>query len=189
MTDHLTNPETLDFWHRYFQDYRENEVKTEHFCDAIQQEFNALVLRPHLDPIADEQLVEDILTEFYDDLSNRVSIDQKTVSLNALEIFTRNKGLLEAVKGMLVDGIGRNKQQQSIRLNDKIVQELSDVKSLLDGKSKKITKQEQELKQKQRDFERQKQETIKHLENAYSKKMDEAEKKFEKEAQKFMKKL
>jgi len=39
-------------------------------------------------------LVEDILTDFYDDLTNRVSIDQKTVSLNALEIFTRNKGLL-----------------------------------------------------------------------------------------------
>ena len=35
VTDHLTNPETLDFWHRYFQHCRETDVKTELFCDVI----------------------------------------------------------------------------------------------------------------------------------------------------------
>ena len=48
-----------------------------------------------------DHLVDDILNEFYEDLRNRVSIDQKTVSLNALEIFTRNKGLLDAVRSLL----------------------------------------------------------------------------------------
>jgi hypothetical protein len=187
--DHLTNAETLDFWRRYFADFKGKEVSTDHFCDTIQQEYNALVLKPNLDPIRDDHLVEDILAEFYEDLSNRVSIDQKTVSLNALEIFTRNNGLLDAVRSLLQDCIGRNKAQQSIRLNDKIVQELSDVKAMLDAKSKKIAKQEADLKSRQKDFERQKQEAAKVLEQAYAKKMEEAEKKFEKEAAKFAKKL
>ncbi len=99
--DHLSNPETLDFWVRYFSDYKDAPVISDHFCDAIQQEFNALVLKPNLDPIHDDHLVDDILNEFYEDLRNRVSIDQKTVSLNALEIFTRNKGLLDAVRSLL----------------------------------------------------------------------------------------
>lgn len=98
---------------------------------------NGLVIKPLLHGIKDQ---DDILAEFYEDLSNRVSIDQKTVSLNALEIFTRNKGLVEAVRTLLEDCIGRNKAQQSIRLNDKIVQELQDVKTMLDAKSKKISK-------------------------------------------------
>ena len=58
-------------------------------------------MKPNLDPIHDDHLVDDILNEFYEDLRNRVSIDQKTVSLNALEIFTRNKGLLDAVRSLL----------------------------------------------------------------------------------------
>jgi hypothetical protein len=99
--DHLSNPETLDFWVRYFSDYKDSPVISDNFCDAIQQEFNALVLKPNLDPIHDDHLVDEILAEFYEDLRNRVSIDQKTVSLNALEIFTRNKGLLDAVRSLL----------------------------------------------------------------------------------------
>lgn len=70
----------------------------------------------------------------------------KAVSLNALEIFTRHKGIKCAVKDLLQDCIARNKAQHSIKLNDKIVQELSDVKAMLDAKSKKLAKQEAELK-------------------------------------------
>ena len=50
-------------------------------------------MNPQLASIPVEQSTEDILNEFYEDLGNRISIDQKLVSLNALEIFTRNKGL------------------------------------------------------------------------------------------------
>lgn len=60
---------------------------------------------------------------------------------------------------------------------------------MLDAKSKKIAKQEADLKTRQKDFERQKQEAARVLEQAYAKKIEEAEKKFEKEAAKFTKKL
>lgn len=46
VTDHLSNPETLDFWNRYFADYECTTVTNEHFCDAIQQELLALVINP-----------------------------------------------------------------------------------------------------------------------------------------------
>jgi hypothetical protein len=78
-------------------------VPTDEFCEAIRQEVNGLVIKPALNAIKNEAVAEDILAEFYEDLSNRISIDQKTVSLNALEIFTRNKGLVDAVRDILQD--------------------------------------------------------------------------------------
>jgi hypothetical protein len=101
--DHLTNPETLDFWRRYFHSDKDIAVPTDEFCEAIRQEVNGLVIKPALNAIKNEAVAEDILAEFYEDLSNRISIDQKTVSLNALEIFTRNKGLVDAVRDILQD--------------------------------------------------------------------------------------
>jgi hypothetical protein len=108
--DHLTNPETLDFWRRYFHSDKDIAVPTDDFCEAIRQEVNGLVIKPALNAIKDEAVAEDILAEFYEDLSNRISIDQKTVSLNALEIFTRNKGLVDSVRDLLQDCVSRNKQ-------------------------------------------------------------------------------
>lgn len=52
VNDHLTSPETLDFWNRYFSVYQ--SVSTEHFCDSIQQEFSALVFKPLLDQLQDD---------------------------------------------------------------------------------------------------------------------------------------
>lgn len=33
--DHLSNPETLDFWYRYFLDFKDSPVFSDNFCDAI----------------------------------------------------------------------------------------------------------------------------------------------------------
>jgi hypothetical protein len=43
-----------------------------------------MVLKPALGQIKDEENREEILLEFLEDLGNRVSIDQKCVSMNAL---------------------------------------------------------------------------------------------------------
>jgi hypothetical protein len=59
-------------------------VPIDDFCEAIRQEFHAMVLKPALGQIKDEENREEILLEFLEDLGNRVSIDQKCVSMNAL---------------------------------------------------------------------------------------------------------
>lgn len=75
------------------------------------------------------------MTDFYLDLQNKVSIDQVVVSLNALELFSRRKGFERAIKTVLEECLSRHKAQRSIKLNDTIVKELSEVKKMLDAKS------------------------------------------------------
>jgi hypothetical protein len=49
------------------------------------------------------------MADFFEDMANKVSIDQRLVSLNALEIFSRNRGLERAVKSLLEDCLSRQK--------------------------------------------------------------------------------
>ena len=129
------------------------------------------------------------MQDFYADLQNKVSIDQEVVSLNALELFTRRNGLERAVKTLLEESVSRHRAQRSIKLNDTIVQELSEVKKMLDLKSKQLASREAELKKREQALTREKLEAAHDLEAMYNKKVQETEKRFTKETQAFQKKL
>lgn len=129
------------------------------------------------------------MQDFYADLQNKVSIDQEVVSLNALELFTRRNGLERAVKTLLEECVSRHRAQRSIKLNDTIVQELSEVKKMLDLKSKQLASREAELKKREQALTREKLEAAHDLEAMYNKKVQETEKRFTKETQAFQKKL
>ena len=92
------------------------------------------------------------MQEFYSDLANKVSIDQEFISLNAFELFTRQRGLSRGLSDLLQDVTMRSKAQRSIRLNDTIVAELSEVKQMLDLKSSQINAREADLKKRELAF-------------------------------------
>lgn len=69
--------------------------------------------------------------------------------MNAFELFTRSRGLKAPLVSLLSDCLMRYKSQRSMILNDTIVAELSDVKSMLDQKSKQLSLRESELKKKE----------------------------------------
>ena len=76
VTDHLTTKDAVDFWHRYFADQTNNDVDLEAFCDAIQSEFSTNVFKHVFDDLpADTVVEEDVMSDFYVDLQNKVSID------------------------------------------------------------------------------------------------------------------
>ena len=199
VTDHLSQRDAIDFWHRYFNpsdsthsnnDYS-NGVCIDAFLDAIQSEFATNVYKHVFDelPSADAVNEEEVMQDFYADLQNKVSIDQEVVSLNALELFTRRNGLERAVKTLLEECVSRHRAQRSIKLNDTIVQELSEVKKMLDLKSKQLASREAELKKREQALTREKLEAARDLEAMYNKKMQETERRFTKETQAFQKKL
>jgi len=69
-------------------------VSVENFCEAIQAEFTDTVFNSELESMPANQLpVEDLMQDFFSDLINKVSIDQQHVSVNAFELFTRQRGL------------------------------------------------------------------------------------------------
>ena len=58
---------------------------------------------------------------------------------------TRARGPQPALRTVFTDCLQRHKAQRSIVLNDTIVNELSDVKAMIEAKSKKVQQREKEL--------------------------------------------
>ena len=86
----------------------------------------------------DEETLNDLVQH---KLSIKLSIDQNQVSINALELFTRQKGLKKAMIDILEQIVGEYKIQNKVQLNQEIVSELSEVKQMLDIKSQQLNKQ------------------------------------------------
>ena len=150
VSDHLTDAEAIDFWRRYFGDISHSRVSLDQFCEAIQAEYATIVFRNLFGDLPNGAINEDqLVSEFYDDLQGRVSIDQDVVSLNALELFSRKKGLKSAIRSLMEDALSRHRAQRSLKLNDTIVSELADVKKMLDAKSEQIAQREKELKKRE----------------------------------------
>jgi len=91
----------------------------------------------------------------------KLSIDEENVSLNALELFTRDKegetpsggkGLQVAIGSLLREIVSRHKLQQSHQINDEIVSELAEVKQMLDAKSKQLVQKEKQLQKREKEF-------------------------------------
>ena len=76
MSDHLTDAEAIDFWRRYFGDMGHSRVNLDQFCEAIQAEYATIVFRNLFADLPNGAINEDqLVSEFYDDLQGRVSID------------------------------------------------------------------------------------------------------------------
>ena len=105
----------------------------------------------------------------------KLCIDEETVSLNALELFTREpegeaptgKGLEKAVRRVLDEIAGRWKMQQSQKINDEIVSELAEVKKMLDVKSQQLAKQEKQLQKREREFLAQQRDWVRKIDAEY----------------------
>ena len=82
---------------------------------------------------------------------------------------------------MLEECLSRHRAQRSIKLNDTIVKELSEVKKMLDAKSNQLASREADLKRREHALGWEKLEAARELEQMYTKKVDETEKRFMKE--------
>ena len=93
--DQISDPETVKFWKRYFEeDYNSNfrdQIQIDDFCNAIYQEFYDILIYGFL---SEHDLDEDaLIQELNNLLRGKVSLDEEYVSHNALELFTRDTGL------------------------------------------------------------------------------------------------
>ena len=75
VTDHLTQRDAVDFWHRYFNpsdttNHDNNGICVDAFCDAIQSEFSTNVFKHVFDdlPSTDAVNEEEVMQDFYGDL-------------------------------------------------------------------------------------------------------------------------
>lgn len=70
------------------------------FCEAIQSEYSPNVIK---EALQQEQDTEIVLSDFYHELCQKLSIDQENVSLNSLELLTRKAGLRLVITQILQD--------------------------------------------------------------------------------------
>lgn len=190
--DQLSDKQTIEFWRRYFEDGQQ-QVSIDEFCEAIQSEFFASLIAHALQ---DNQLDEEtFMLDFFQELRVKVSIDEQSVSLNALELFTRTteesgtRGLRKAVQELVSECISRMKLQRTNEINDTIVSELAEVKQMLDLKQKSLQQQEKAIHKKQILLEGQKREFAKKMEQEYQALCLKQEQKLSKELAAMNKKL
>jgi hypothetical protein len=118
--DHLTHDEAVSFWCRNFN--QGSQVGVEYFCEAVNADFSEVVFQAELAELKEGTVsMEEVMQDFFSDLINKVSIDQTTVSLNAFELFTRQKGLHRPLSNLFSEVLMRHKAARSMRLNDTIV--------------------------------------------------------------------
>lgn len=104
--------------------------------------------------------LDDLLSDLRSELSLKLSIDGKKISLNALELFTREAGLERALGDMTGACLLREKAKKSIKLNDTIMSELLEVQKMLEVKSRQVQAKEIELRAREKLIETQKQRAI-----------------------------
>lgn len=143
VSDHLTHPSTLSFYQRYFG----GEVpRVEEFTEAVMQEYMVRVVRPQVERLVEEDGeygegvdIEGLVEEVKKEIGRKVSIDSRRISLNALELLTREHGL---EKSLVVDTVNecfqREKAKKSVKLNNDIMQELMEVQSMLEKKNRAL---------------------------------------------------
>jgi len=128
--DHLTHPQAISFWARYFNEQDIN-VKVEAFNDAVMQEFMVSLIKPTISKLKKQSDFEadqdEIIKDLQNEIARKVSIDQKKISMNALELFTRDLGLEKPLENLVSDCFLKQKAKKSLHLNDTIMTELLDV--------------------------------------------------------------
>ena len=82
---------------------------------------------------------DDIIKAVKDEISRKVSIDSRRLSLNALELLTRENGLEHALGDIVREAYEQVKAKKASKLKDVIMQELIEVQKMLDARNKAIT--------------------------------------------------
>jgi hypothetical protein len=80
----------------------------------------------------------------------KISIDGKKVSLNALELWTREHGIERGISELISNCLMKQKARKSVQLNDTIMQELQDVQTMLELKSQQMAKREKAVEARER---------------------------------------
>ncbi|KAL4503305.1 hypothetical protein ABPG72_000911 [Tetrahymena utriculariae] len=149
----ISNQETKQFLVKHFaQNYNsfDNSIYFVHFLDLIANEFGDLVkFDEDIDKIQFEEILQAKLT----------TNDEEKISLNALQIFTKDGGLRERITSIAQSIKNDSKQREKENINKKIFQEINSLSKILEQKSKELAKKEksliereQNLKQKEQDF-------------------------------------
>ena len=99
------------------------------FLDCLFQEYTYGLIKPTAANLAGDEPFEfeDLLKDLRIELALKLSIDTKKISLNALELFTRENGLERALVDLIGISLMKEKAKKSIRLNDTIMSELMEV--------------------------------------------------------------
>ena len=123
--DVITNPETRAFLEQYFP--KSSRISNTDFLAFLEFEF------PHY--VNSEAVKEEIIT--------MLSLDQSSgcISLNALELLSRSQGLEEAIKQIYMR-VDENIQENKELINSEILQEVTEIKEMLDCKSIELDKRE-----------------------------------------------
>ena len=129
------------------------------------------------------------MSELNSGLRTKLSIDEEFVSINALELFTRDQGLTKALTNLVQECVAQQKEQLSSQINDTIVSELAEVKQMLDQKSKQLSQQEKTLQKKEKNFDLFKLEWVRKIDAEYQSLCKKQELKMQKEVQSLNKKI
>ena len=68
------------------------------------------------------------MQELNQELTMKLSIDEEFISINALELFTREHGLAKTISLLVNECVQKLKQLHTSNINNNIVSELSEVK-------------------------------------------------------------
>jgi len=105
--EYLTHPQTLSFWKRYFFNENITTVTVDNFFQAILQEYFLALIEPKVKSNEIEINIEELKSDLFQALQSKISVNQQTVSLNALQLFTREFGLDPSLQGMIIDCINK----------------------------------------------------------------------------------
>jgi len=126
--DVISNPEVLEFIDHHFKG--KTSIKTSQFIASLEFEFPDI-----LESDQAKQDLEEVLS---------LDPDKKTISLNALEIFTRDKGLQGSISELAGSSLKKELTDKT-ELNNAILEELLQLKEMLEVKSADLADREASL--------------------------------------------
>ena len=109
----------MNFWNRYFSQEDLN-VKVNTFIDALFQEYTYGLIKPQVTKLLQQNDTfdtfnfEELLSDLRQDLTLKLSIDSHKISLNALNLFTRDLGLDRALIDLVTDSLFKQKAKKSL---------------------------------------------------------------------------
>lgn len=126
--DVISNPEVLEFITHHFKG--KTSIKTQQFLASLEFEFPDLLESDQV-----KQDLEEVLS---------LDPEKNAISLNALEIFTRDKGLKSSVADLAGASLKRELSDKA-ELNQTILEELLQLKEMLEHKTADLSEKEASL--------------------------------------------
>lgn len=138
-SDIITNQETLSF----LKILKESCDSDEDFL-VFEKFFYFLMREMGISLNYEEEEEKELFLALQDVLTTE---DNMRISLNALEIFTKEKGILESVMNLVNEIKNNLKIRKSEEINKIAFEEINIIKSLLDEKNRELNEREEKLKE------------------------------------------